>query len=226
MKALASASSTTVNATKSLSKTVKRRVRHAVAKRSASASALGTSPVKGSGATSFKRSQFKRADSKWTDDQSDGEREMEKEEEESSEDAESARESSADDDDESRDANDAPEIPETLDALVTAMTTPTTPPPVMRLMHGAFGVLVATLFGLAVYTMGEEGNVYVWFLAVVNALLWGAVTKLASSIGDGTVPGDASVSASGSSSDAEDDGEEKEEERELLLDGKEVLSRG
>ncbi|ORZ33053.1 hypothetical protein BCR44DRAFT_1439013 [Catenaria anguillulae PL171] len=72
----------------------------------------------------------------------------------------------------------------TVDAFLTAMTTPTTPPPVMRIMHVGFGVLVLTLLALSIYTYGEQGNQYVWFLFGVNSLLWMAVTKLAAAIGE------------------------------------------
>ncbi|KAJ3376258.1 hypothetical protein GGF31_000325 [Allomyces arbusculus] len=74
--------------------------------------------------------------------------------------------------------------PSAVDDLVTAMTTPTTPPSIQRLMHFAFAFLVVSMTVLGVMTYGMEGNVWVWFLVVVNVLLWYAVTQVAAFTND------------------------------------------
>ncbi|KNE57872.1 hypothetical protein AMAG_04717 [Allomyces macrogynus ATCC 38327] len=74
--------------------------------------------------------------------------------------------------------------PSAVDDLVTAMTTPTTPPSIQRLMHFAFAFLVVSMTVLGVMTYGMEGNVWVWFLVVVNVLLWYAVTQVAAFTSD------------------------------------------
>ncbi|KNE59054.1 hypothetical protein AMAG_03401 [Allomyces macrogynus ATCC 38327] len=74
--------------------------------------------------------------------------------------------------------------PSTVNDLVTAMTTPTTPPSIQRLMHFAFAFLVVSMTVLGVMTYGMEGNLWVWFLVVVNALLWYAVTQVAAFTND------------------------------------------
>ncbi|KAJ3354886.1 hypothetical protein GGF32_002310 [Allomyces javanicus] len=74
--------------------------------------------------------------------------------------------------------------PSAVDDLVTAMTTPTTPPSIQRLMHFAFAFLVVSMTVLGAMTYGMEGNLWVWFLVVVNVLLWYAVTQVAAFTND------------------------------------------
>ncbi|ORZ31310.1 hypothetical protein BCR44DRAFT_1274549 [Catenaria anguillulae PL171] len=66
-------------------------------------------------------------------------------------------------------------------AFIASLMDPTKPLPLLRIVHIMFAILITVFFLVAILTFGRSGNLYAWFLLLVNVGLWYSLRTLSAS---------------------------------------------